>query len=168
MFRIYTYGLFMVYICLLLYFGILLPFLLCRFSCVCEWVCRCCFSSLFLFRCWDVCCCSLYERKERSRRRNESFESPVYELVKRFFFVIFEFLARLHRNLRVKIQLLGPFLISSWSLLWPDWKMVFRRFVELGRVVVINYGEDAGKLGVIVDVIDQNKVRTRIQFSLHL
>eukprot|EP00692_Jakoba_bahamiensis_P002153 EC685930.1.p2 GENE.EC685930.1~~EC685930.1.p2 ORF type:complete len:153 (+),score=62.52 EC685930.1:99-557(+) len=35
--------------------------------------------------------------------------------------------------------------------------MVFRRFVELGRVAVVNYGPDAGKLCVIVDVIDQNR-----------
>merc|ERR1719198_1203235 len=35
--------------------------------------------------------------------------------------------------------------------------MGFTRFVETGRVVVINYGPDAGKLGMIVDVIDQNR-----------
>merc|ERR1712031_97251 len=33
----------------------------------------------------------------------------------------------------------------------------FTRFVEMGRVVVVNYGDDAGKLGMIVDVIDQNR-----------
>lgn len=31
---------------------------------------------------------------------------------------------------------------------------VFNRFVEIGRVCLINRGEDAGKLCVIVDVID--------------
>mmetsp|Transcript_1630 Transcript_1630/g.2423 ORF Transcript_1630/g.2423 Transcript_1630/m.2423 type:complete len:165 (-) Transcript_1630:226-720(-) len=36
-------------------------------------------------------------------------------------------------------------------------KMVFSRFVEVGRVVLINYGPDAGKLATIVDIIDQNK-----------
>merc|ERR1711912_166113 len=36
-------------------------------------------------------------------------------------------------------------------------KMGFTRFVEMGRVVVVNYGDDAGKLGMIVDVIDQNR-----------
>merc|ERR1711918_242517 len=35
--------------------------------------------------------------------------------------------------------------------------MGFTRFVEMGRVVLINYGPDAGKLGMIVDVIDQNR-----------
>lgn len=32
------------------------------------------------------------------------------------------------------------------------------RFVEIGRVAYISYGPDAGKLAVIVDVIDQNRV----------
>ncbi|XP_062592983.1 large ribosomal subunit protein eL14-like [Saccostrea cucullata] len=31
------------------------------------------------------------------------------------------------------------------------------RFVEVGRVAMIAYGPDAGKLAVIVDVIDQNR-----------
>jgi len=37
-------------------------------------------------------------------------------------------------------------------------KQVYSRFVEVGRVVLINYGEDAGKLALILDVIDQNRV----------
>ncbi|KAL4235279.1 60S ribosomal protein L14 [Mactra antiquata] len=32
------------------------------------------------------------------------------------------------------------------------------RYVEIGRVAYIAYGEDKGKLCVIVDVIDQNRV----------
>lgn len=32
------------------------------------------------------------------------------------------------------------------------------RLVEIGRVAYIAYGEDKGKLCVIVDVIDQNRV----------
>ncbi|EME28130.1 60S ribosomal protein L14 [Galdieria sulphuraria] len=36
--------------------------------------------------------------------------------------------------------------------------MVFKRFVEVGRVVLVTYGEHRGKLGVIVDVVDQNRV----------
>ena len=36
-------------------------------------------------------------------------------------------------------------------------KMVFKRYVEVGRVVIINYGPDAGKLATIIDVVDQNK-----------
>jgi len=29
--------------------------------------------------------------------------------------------------------------------------------VEIGRVVLINYGPDAGKIGTIIDILDQNK-----------
>ncbi|XP_075886484.1 large ribosomal subunit protein eL14 [Nelusetta ayraudi] len=35
--------------------------------------------------------------------------------------------------------------------------MVFKRFVEIGRVAYISFGPHAGKLVVIVDVIDQNR-----------
>lgn len=35
--------------------------------------------------------------------------------------------------------------------------MTFRRFVEVGRIVLINYGPDAGKLATIIDIVDQNK-----------
>ena len=34
--------------------------------------------------------------------------------------------------------------------------MVFTRFVEIGRVVFVNYGPEEGKLAVIVDVVDIN------------
>lgn len=36
--------------------------------------------------------------------------------------------------------------------------MVGTRFVEIGRVVFINFGPDTGKLAVIVDVVDYNRV----------
>ena len=36
--------------------------------------------------------------------------------------------------------------------------MVFKRFVEVGRVIVINYGPLAGKLAVIVDILTTTKV----------
>ncbi|KAL6563801.1 60S ribosomal protein L14B [Orobanche gracilis] len=36
--------------------------------------------------------------------------------------------------------------------------MPFKRYVEIGRVALVNYGKDYGKLVVIVDVIDQNRV----------
>ncbi|KNC97250.1 uncharacterized protein SPPG_07637 [Spizellomyces punctatus DAOM BR117] len=36
--------------------------------------------------------------------------------------------------------------------------MVFSRFVEVGRVVLITYGPDAGKLAVVVDIIDHSRV----------
>ncbi|KAI4318051.1 hypothetical protein L6164_025860 [Bauhinia variegata] len=52
-------------------------------------------------------------------------------------------------------------------------KMPFKRFIEIGRVALINYGKDYGKLVVIVDVIDQNRalvdapdmVRTQMNFK---
>ena len=36
--------------------------------------------------------------------------------------------------------------------------MVFRRFVEVGRVVVVNYGPLTGKLAVIVDILTTTKL----------
>ena len=36
--------------------------------------------------------------------------------------------------------------------------MGFKRFIEVGRVVFINYGEDYGKIAVIVDVLGANEV----------
>jgi hypothetical protein len=36
--------------------------------------------------------------------------------------------------------------------------MPFKRYVEIGRVALINFGEDYGKLVVITDVVDQNRV----------
>ena len=41
------------------------------------------------------------------------------------------------------------------------------RFVEVGRVAYISSGRDAGKLAVIVDVIDQNRVMLPIQCIAH-
>ncbi|GBG87089.1 hypothetical protein CBR_g44545 [Chara braunii] len=35
--------------------------------------------------------------------------------------------------------------------------MSFRRFVEIGRICLVNYGEHYGKLVAIVDVVDQNR-----------
>lgn len=37
--------------------------------------------------------------------------------------------------------------------------MPFSRYVEIGRVALVNYGPDYGKLVVITDVVDQNRVR---------
>jgi len=31
--------------------------------------------------------------------------------------------------------------------------------VEIGRVVLVNYGPDYGKLATVIDVVDGNKVR---------
>lgn len=35
--------------------------------------------------------------------------------------------------------------------------MVFKRHVEVGRVVLINYGPESGKLATIIDIVDLNK-----------
>lgn len=34
---------------------------------------------------------------------------------------------------------------------------MFSRYVEIGRVCLINYGPDQGKLCTIIDVVDSNK-----------
>ena len=36
--------------------------------------------------------------------------------------------------------------------------MVFKKFVELGRVAIINYGPLAGKIAVIVDILNTTRV----------
>lgn len=36
--------------------------------------------------------------------------------------------------------------------------MVYKRMVEIGRVVYVAKGEDDGKLATIVDVVDGNRV----------
>ena len=36
--------------------------------------------------------------------------------------------------------------------------MVFRQFVEVGRVIIVNYGPLVGKLAVIVDILTTTKV----------
>lgn len=43
-------------------------------------------------------------------------------------------------------------IFSGWIL------QVYKRLVEIGRVALINSGPDEGKLCVIVDVVDQNRV----------
>eukprot|EP01110_Echinostelium_bisporum_P007284 TRINITY_DN27855_c0_g1_i1.p2 TRINITY_DN27855_c0_g1~~TRINITY_DN27855_c0_g1_i1.p2 ORF type:complete len:162 (+),score=70.24 TRINITY_DN27855_c0_g1_i1:30-488(+) len=35
---------------------------------------------------------------------------------------------------------------------------LFKRFVEIGRVVYITYGRDAQKVAVVTDIIDQNRL----------
>ncbi len=35
--------------------------------------------------------------------------------------------------------------------------MGFNRYVEVGRVVFINHGPDAGKIATVIDIVDQNK-----------
>ena len=40
---------------------------------------------------------------------------------------------------------------------------VYKRFVQVGRVILINAGPDSGKLATIVDVLDQNRVFMRFE-----
>jgi large subunit ribosomal protein L14e len=35
--------------------------------------------------------------------------------------------------------------------------MPFKRYMEVGRVVLINYGPNKGKVATVIDVVDQNK-----------
>ena len=35
--------------------------------------------------------------------------------------------------------------------------MEFKRFLEVGRIIIINFGPDRGKIGIIVDLIDKNR-----------
>merc|ERR1712176_238151 len=37
--------------------------------------------------------------------------------------------------------------------------MAYKRFVQVGRVVLINYGPGLGKLAAITEIIDQNRVQ---------
>merc|ERR1712098_446972 len=37
-------------------------------------------------------------------------------------------------------------------------EMPFKKFVEIGRIAVLNDGPNAGKIAAIVNVIDQNRV----------
>uniref|UniRef100_A0A9I9CP90 Large ribosomal subunit protein eL14 domain-containing protein n=3 Tax=Cucumis melo TaxID=3656 RepID=A0A9I9CP90_CUCME len=65
------------------------------------------------------------------------------------------------------------FLLSPLAETHHTPTMPFKRYVEIGRVALVNYGEDYGKLVVIVDVIDQNRalvdapdmVRSQINFK---
>ncbi|RLN53834.1 hypothetical protein BBJ29_009689 [Phytophthora kernoviae] len=44
--------------------------------------------------------------------------------------------------------------------------MTFTRFVSIGRVVLINYGPDAGKIATIIDVVDENQALVDGPFSV--
>ena len=35
--------------------------------------------------------------------------------------------------------------------------MPFKRYMEVGRVVLVNHGPDEGKLATVIDIVDQNK-----------
>ena len=36
--------------------------------------------------------------------------------------------------------------------------MVFHKFIEIGRVVCLNYGRDSGKTAVVLDILDENRI----------
>ena len=38
-------------------------------------------------------------------------------------------------------------------------RMSFKRYVEVGRIVLISNGESKGKIATIVEIVDQNRVR---------
>jgi ribosomal protein L14E/L6E/L27E len=44
--------------------------------------------------------------------------------------------------------------------------MPFSRYVEIGRVALVSYGAEYGKLVVIVDVVDQNRVSDGVLTSV--
>ena len=50
--------------------------------------------------------------------------------------------------------------MTSWgsALTLQAQPSTFKRFVEVGRVVLVNEGPSAGKLAVIVEIIDHNRV----------
>lgn len=62
----------------------------------------------------------------------------------------------LHSATHQSLSLFLPYTILLQSLL-NNTKMGFSRYVEVGRVVLITYGPDAGKLATVIDVVDQNK-----------
>ena len=44
--------------------------------------------------------------------------------------------------------------------------MPFSRYVEIGRIALINFGKEYGQLVAIVDVVDQNRVGYRISYAI--
>ena len=50
----------------------------------------------------------------------------------------------------------SSFYMKTLKLCW--YVQVYKRFVEIGRVALINEGPDMGKLCVIIDVVDQRRV----------
>jgi hypothetical protein len=61
---------------------------------------------------------------------------------------------------RILCQLPGKFLQLSFFPLTDIvvWFQTFTRFVEVGRVVLINYGENKGKICTVIDVVDAKRV----------
>ncbi len=72
----------------------------------------------------------------------------------------------------VRCRILAQSALCSWLCPWsPSFPgpcgcvsqspaaMPYKRYVEIGRVAMINYGDEYGQLVAISDVIDQNRVR---------
>lgn len=57
------------------------------------------------------------------------------------------FVEKEEKNIKI-----SNFIVQKFALFQQE------RFVEVGRVAFIAYGDDKGKLCVILDVIDQNRV----------
>lgn len=67
------------------------------------------------------------------------------------------------------MKYLDPELTISFSIIQTQTPSTFKRFVEVGRVVLVNDGPSAGKLAVIAEIIDHNRVsdlRVRLEASL--
>lgn len=62
----------------------------------------------------------------------------------------------IHLEVFVKISKLWSVALCSFFV--KKILQVYKRLVEIGRVALINSGPDEGKLCVIVDVVDQNRV----------
>lgn len=50
-------------------------------------------------------------------------------------------------------------LLGGSAVLLALAKMPFKRYVEIGRVALVNYGPEFGKLVTVVDIVDSNRVR---------
>ncbi|KAF8173114.1 ribosomal protein L14-domain-containing protein [Pholiota molesta] len=57
---------------------------------------------------------------------------------------------------------LGKYTVAKWRgeerwIGWMDWESNFKRFVEVGRVVLLKSGPSAGRIAVITEIIDHNR-----------
>ena len=66
--------------------------------------------------------------------------------------------AAAHAFLATSVSCCADIAVSSAVAPRLAGSMSFKRFVELGRVALITYGEDSGKLCTIIDVLDNNRV----------
>lgn len=69
-------------------------------------------------------------------------------------------------NLTALINLLPIFVYYRLTALFLERKMVYKRMVEIGRIVYIANGANSGKLAAIVNVVDGNRVNFIVNFIL--